>query len=301
MEEKKDFKSGYVAVVGFPNVGKSTLINRLVGAKLAIVTPKPQTTRETIRGIFTTDTAQIIFLDTAGLHRPKDQLGEFMLQATRATLQEADIIYIMVEPAKPRPHEIDLIRQVKNVQKTTFLIINKVDRVKKDMLLPLIDTYKDIMPFDEIVPVSAQEGDNIDRLIEATVDYLPAAPAYYPEDILSDQIERGFISEFIREKVYLNTKDEIPYSSAVIIDDMEERTGGGAYIAATIFVEKDSQKGIVIGKGGKMIKRIGEQARREIEKFLGYSVYLDMHVKVEKKWRDNKGSLKKLGYAKGEH
>jgi GTP-binding protein Era len=212
------------------------------------------------------------------------------------TFQEADVIYLMVESTPPRSHDIDLIGQVKEAGKTTFLIINKVDLVKKDTLLPLIDHYRNVMEFDEIVPVSALKGDNVDRLLELTVSCLPEAPAYFPEDIVSDQIEREFISEFIREKVYLNTREEIPYSTAVVIEDMKEREGGGAYIMATIYLEKDSQKGIVIGSGGKMVKKIGEDARREIEQFLGYPVYLDLQVKVEKKWRGKTASLKKLGY-----
>jgi len=296
MGTKENFRSGYVSVAGFPNVGKSTLLNRLIGSKLSIVSPKPQTTRSTMRGILTTDKAQIIFLDTAGIHRPKDKLGDYMVNSIKMTFQEADVIYLMVESTPPRSHDIDLIWQVKEAGKTTFLIINKVDLVKKDTLLPLIDHYRNVMEFDEIVPVSALKGDNVDRLLELTVSCLPEALAYFPEDIVSDQIEREFISEFIREKVYLNTREEIPYSTAVVIEDMKEREGGGAYIMATIYLEKDSQKGIVIGSGGKMVKKIGEDARREIEQFLGYPVYLDLQVKVEKKWRGKTASLKKLGY-----
>jgi GTP-binding protein Era len=296
MGTKENFRSGYVSVAGFPNVGKSTLLNRLIGSKLSIVSPKPQTTRSTMRGILTTDKAQIIFLDTAGIHRPKDKLGDYMVNSIKMTFHEADVIYLMVESTPPRSHDIDLIGQVKEAGKTTFLIINKVDLVKKDTLLPLIDHYRNVMEFDEIVPVSALKGDNVDRLLELTVSCLPEAPAYFPEDIVSDQIEREFISEFIREKVYLNTREEIPYSTAVVIEDMKEREGGGAYIMATIYLEKDSQKGIVIGSGGKMVKKIGEDARREIEQFLGYPVYLDLQVKVEKKWRGKTASLKKLGY-----
>jgi GTP-binding protein Era len=296
MGTKENFRSGYVSVAGFPNVGKSTLLNRLIGSKLSIVSPKPQTTRSTMRGILTTDKSQIIFLDTAGIHRPKDKLGDYMVNSIKMTFHEADVIYLMVESTPPRSHDIDLIGQVKEAGKTTFLIINKVDLVKKDTLLPLIDHYRNVMEFDEIVPVSALKGDNVDRLLELTVSCLPEAPAYFPEDIVSDQIEREFISEFIREKVYLNTREEIPYSTAVVIEDMKEREGGGAYIMATIYLEKDSQKGIVIGSGGKMVKKIGEDARREIEQFLGYPVYLDLQVKVEKKWRGKTASLKKLGY-----
>jgi len=292
MTRKKSFKSGYVSVVGLPNVGKSTLLNRLVGSRLSIVTPKPQTTRTTMRGICTTDDYQIIFLDTAGIHQPRDKLGRYMVDTARLTFQEADIIYMMVHCTPPGRGEKELIEQVAAAGKDTFLIINKVDLVPKNTLLPLIEQYGSRMDYKEIVPVSALTGDNVDKLLDLTVAHLPEGPAYFPEDIVSDQIER----EFIRESIYLNTKDEIPYSTAVVIEDMKERERGGAYISALIYVEKDSQKGIIIGRGGSMIKKIGAEARREIERFLGYSVYLDMQVKVEKKWRESAQALKKLGY-----
>lgn len=296
MKTKEPFKAGYVSVAGFPNVGKSTLLNRVVGSKLAIVSPKPQTTRTTIKGFLSTDKAQIIFCDTAGIHKPKDKLGHYMVDAATKSFHAADIIYIMVDGIPPRPKEIDLIGLVKAAKKTTFLIINKVDLIKKASILPLIDHYSRVMEFDEIIPLSALEGDNVDKLLELTIAQLPESAPLFPDDILSDQIERVFISEFIREKIFMNTKDEIPYSTAVVIDDMKERKPSGAYIIASIFLEKDSQKGILIGKGGRMIKKIGQEARREIEKFLGYSIYLDLKVKVEKKWRGKAGSLRKLGY-----
>lgn len=297
MKEKTDFKTGYVSVAGFPNVGKSTLLNRIIGSKLAIVSPRPQTTRGVVKGILTTDNAQIIFLDTAGIHKPKDKLGEYMVDSAKMTFQDADIIYMLVESAPPREDELDLIDQVMEAGKPVFLIINKIDLVQKDTLLPLIDIYRQHAAFTEIIPVSARGGENIDRLLECTVARLPEAPALYPEDIVSDQIERDFIAEFIRERIYFNTHDEIPYSSAVVIEDMQERPGGGAYIRAIIYLEKDSQKGIVIGKAGSMIKKIGQEARRRIEQFLGYTVYLDLQVKVEKSWRENIKALKKLGYS----
>ena len=296
MGTKQNYRAGFVAVGGSPNVGKSTLLNRIVGSKLSIVTPKPQTTRNTTRGILTTDRAQIVFLDTAGIYCPKDKLGNYMVDAAKKAFQDADIIYLMVESSALPDSETDLIMQVKESNKATFLIINKVDLVKRDVLLPLIDKYRNIMEFDEVVPVSALKGDNVAKLIDLTIAGLPESPAYFPEDIVSDKIEREFISEFIREKVYFNTMKEIPYSSAVVIEDMTERKGGGAYIAASIYVEKDSQKGILVGKGGNKIKKIGQDARYEIEKFLGYSVYLDLKVKVEKNWRTSDKSLKKLGY-----
>ena len=296
MENKENFKSGYVSVAGLPNVGKSTLLNQIMGSKLAIVSPKPQTTRGVMRCIFTTDEAQIIFLDTAGMHKPQDSLGEFMVDSVFKSFKDADVIYLIVECLKPKKHEIELIEKVKSQNKTTFLIVNKVDLVKKEELLPIIEYYRSIMDFEEIFPVSALNGDNVDALLKETVSRMPFSPAYYPEDIVSDQIERDFISEFIREKVYNNTREEIPYSSAVVVEDMTERENGGAYISATIYLEKDSQKGILVGKGGSMIKKIGRDARFEIERFMGFKVYLELQVKVKPKWRKDIKSLRKLGY-----
>ena len=296
MDVKENFKAGYVSVAGLPNVGKSTLLNQIMGSKLAIVSPKPQTTRGVMRCIFTTDEAQIIFLDTAGMHKPQDSLGEFMVDAVFKSFNDADVIYLIVECLKPKKHEIELIEKVKSQNKTTFLIVNKVDLVKKEELLPIIEYYRSIMDFEEIFPVSALNGDNVDALLKETVSRMPFSPAYYPEDIVSDQIERDFISEFIREKVYNNTREEIPYSSAVVVEDMTERENGGAYISATIYLEKDSQKGILVGKGGSMIKKIGRDARFEIERFMGFKVYLELQVKVKPKWRKDIKSLRKLGY-----
>ncbi len=296
MDVKENFKAGYVSVAGLPNVGKSTLLNQIMGSKLAIVSPKPQTTRGVMRCIFTTDEAQIIFLDTAGMHKPQDSLGEFMVDSVFKSFKDADVIYLIVECLKPKKHEIELIEKVKSQNKTTFLIVNKVDLVKKEELLPIIEYYRSIMDFEEIFPVSALNGDNVDALLKETVSRMPFSPAYYPEDIVSDQIERDFISEFIREKVYNNTREEIPYSSAVVVEDMTERENGGAYISATIYLEKDSQKGILVGKGGSMIKKIGRDARFEIERFMGFKVYLELQVKVKPKWRKDIKSLRKLGY-----
>jgi len=297
MSMHESFKAGFVSVAGMPNVGKSTLVNHLIGSKLAIVSPKPQTTRSVIKGILTTDQAQIVFLDTAGIHSPKDKLGDFMVAAAKMTFAEADIIYMLVECQKPRHAEVELARELKKTGKKVFLVINKIDRSAKDMLLPLIDTYRGLMEFTEIVPVSALNGENMDTLLDITVSCLPVASAFYPEDIISDQIQRDFIAEFIREKIFHYTQEEIPYSTAVVIEDMKEREEGGAYIRANIYVEKDSQKGILIGSGGAMIKKIGRDARIEIQQFMGYGgVFLDLQVKVEKHWRENIKALKKFGY-----
>jgi GTP-binding protein Era len=297
MSKHESFKAGFVSVVGLPNVGKSTLVNHLIGSKLAIVSPKPQTTRGVIKGILTTGQAQIVFFDTAGIHSPKDKLGDFMVAAAKMTFEEADIIFMLVECQKPRHADIELSRELKKTGKRVFLVINKIDRIQKDLLLPLIESYQGLMEFAEIVPVSALSGENMDRLLEITIATLPEAPALYPEDIISDQIQRDFIAEFIREKIFHYTQEEIPYSTAVVIEDMNEREEGGAYIRANIYVEKDSQKGILIGSGGSMIKKIGRDARREIQQFMGYGgVYLDLQVKVEKHWRENIKALKKFGY-----
>lgn len=291
------FKAGYIALAGLPNVGKSTLMNRIIGSKLSIVTPKPQTTRGVVRGILTTETAQMIFFDTAGIHRPHDRLGTYMVESARATFRDADIIYVLMEAHEPSADQLELIEQVRTLAKPTFLIINKVDLVRKDTLLPLIERCSRLMNFTEVVPVSALQGDNVDALVALTVACLPMSAPYYPEDIMSDQIERDFIAEFIREQVFKNTHEEIPYSSAVVIEDMQERDNGGAFIRATIVVEKDSQKGILLGKGGSMIKKIGMDARRSIESFMGYKVFLELFVKVDKKWRENPKSLKRLGFS----
>lgn len=296
MDTNRPFRSGYVSVAGLPNVGKSTLVNRLIGSKLAIVSPRPQTTRSVIKGILTTDSAQIIFFDTAGIHRPKDKLGHYMVEAARRSFLHADLLYLIVEPRPPK-EEHDILPLVRDAGKPVLLIINKIDTVQKPSLLPIIDAYSRLADFQEIIPVSARTGDNVPRLLDLTVSCLPESPALYPPDVVSDQIERDFIAEFIREKIFFNTRDEIPYSAAVVIEDMKEREGGGAYIRASLYLEKESQKPIVIGKNGAMIKKIGQEARLDIERFLGYSVYLDLQVKFEKHWRKNIRALQKLGYA----
>jgi len=250
-----------------------------------------------VRGILTTASAQMIFFDTAGIHRRHDKLGTYMVESARATFRDADIIYLLIEAGEPSAEQIELVEQVRELNKPTFLIINKVDLVRKDTLLPLIERLSTLMNFTEIVPVSALHGDNVDELVALTENHLPLSPAYYPEDIMSDQIERDFIAEFIREQVFKNTREEIPYSSAVVIDEMQERENGGAFIRATIVVEKESQKGIVVGKGGSMIKKIGMDARRQIESFMGYRVFLELFVKIEKKWRENPKTLKRLGFS----
>lgn len=299
MTQNAHYRSGFVSVCGLPNVGKSTLINQLIGSKLAIVSPKPQTTRGVLKGILTTDAAQIVFLDTAGIHRPKDRLGGYMVEAAKLTFSEADLVYLLAECRRPRHEEVVLCREFGTLGKPVFLVLNKIDRIRKDELLPLIAAWRGVMEFGEIVPVSALTGENTDRLLDLTTQLLPETPAFYPEDILSDQIQRDFIAEFIREKIYTYTKEEIPYSAAVTVEDMQERAEGGAYIRAHIYVEKDSQKGILVGRAGAMIRKIGAAARRDIQQFMGYGgVYLDLQVKVEKHWRESIRALRKFGYAR---
>jgi GTPase len=299
MQATEPFRCGYVSVAGLPNVGKSTLLNRLVGSRLAIVSPRPQTTRATVRGILTTGTEQIIFIDTAGIHTPRDRLGGYMVESARQSFLDADLIYLLIEPRVPGEPELEVFAQAAAAARPVFLIINKIDTVQKESLLPIIAACESHGGFAEIIPVSAATGDNTDLLLDLTRRRLPAGSALYPSDVVSDQIEREFLSEYIRERLYFNTHDEIPYSTAVVIEDMQERAGGGAYIRASIIVEKESQKGILIGRAGSMIKKIGTEARRSIEQFLGYSVHLDLQVKVEKKWRDDPSSLRKIGYGRG--
>jgi len=291
-----EFKFGVVAVIGRPNVGKSTLINRILGQKVAIVSERPQTTRSTIRGILNRDDAQIVYLDTAGLHKPKDKLGDAMVKSARLAAVRSDQIYLMVDIKVMPDEEKAVINLLPSFHQPVFLILNKIDRIRKEELLPLIDTYKDLYPFPEIFPVSAIAGDNIDVLVDKTVEYLPPGDKQFPEDIISDQMERYFISEFIRENIYRFTHQEIPYSAAVEIEEVKEREEKPFYVKAKILIERDSQKGIIIGKGGKMIKKIGEAARREIEDFIGKKVFLDLWVKVEKDWRKDEKILKRLGY-----
>jgi len=289
-------KFGIVAIIGKPNVGKSTLMNRILGQKVAIVSDRPQTTRSTVRGILTREDAQVVYLDTAGIHKPKDMLGNVMVRSARISANSADLIYLMVD-SKDFPDEGKaLINLISSLHLPVFLVINKVDRVDKEELLPLIDTYRNLYPFQEIIPVSALKGENVDVLVNKTVEYLPAGEKQFPEDILSDQIERHFLSEFIREKVYRFTYQEIPHSTAVEIEEVRDTEDKPLYIRAHIIVERESQKGIIVGKGGKVIKKIGETARAEIEAFMGKKAFLDLWVKVEKDWRKDERVLERLGY-----
>lgn len=290
------FRSGYVSLTGRPNVGKSTLLNTILGEKVAIVSPKPQTTRNRIIGVKTLPDAQIVFIDAPGIHKPKHKLGELMVKQAKESVKEVDVILFMVEPEEPGSGDKFIIDILKDMGKPVFLLINKVDTVKKIHVLPVIDTYSRLYPFKEIIPVSALTGDGIDILIKSIVDYLPEGPKYYPDDILTDQLERFMISEIIREKIIQQTEDEIPYSVAIDINQWSEREDGVVFIQANIYVERDGQKGIIIGKGGARLKTIGTNARLEIEKLLGTKVFLELWVKIKKDWRSSDRILKELGF-----
>lgn len=293
------FKSGLVAIIGRPNVGKSTLLNRLIGEKMAIISEKPQTTRNKITCILTTSQAQIIFLDTPGLHKPKHKLGEYMVRVSLEALQDVDIILFLVEasytPGRGDEYIANILREVKT---PVFLVINKSDLVKKGELEDIMDNYRRLHDFAQVIPISALQGDNVDSLLDTIIEYLPEGPQYYPEDMITDQPERFVAAELIREKILELTRDEVPHSVAVEVEEMKEREGKDlVYISANIYVERESQKGIIVGKSGSMLREIGKKAREDIERLLGSKVYLELWVKVKKDWRSKKQQLKNLGYS----
>lgn len=292
------YKSGFVTLIGRPNVGKSTLMNRLIGQKIAITSNKPQTTRNRIQTVYTDERGQIIFLDTPGIHKAKNKLGEFMVEVAERTLTEVDVILWLVEPTNYiGAGEQHIIEKLKKGKLPVILVINKIDKVKKEEILEFIDTYRKELDFAEIIPVSALKGENTDHLTEVLFSYLPEGPMYYDEDTITDQPERQIAAEMIREKALRNLSDEIPHGIAVMIDRMKERPGGGLIdIDATIVCERDSHKGIIIGKQGAMLKKIGQEARLEIEMMVGCRVNLKLWVKVKKDWRDSELLLKNYGY-----
>jgi len=290
------FRSGYVSITGRPNVGKSTLLNTILGEKVAIVTSKPQTTRNRIIGVKTLPEAQIIFIDTPGIHKPKHKLGELMVREAKKSVKEVDLILLMVEPENPSSGDRFIIEMLKGLNKPVFLLINKIDTVKKPQILPLIGIYSTLYPFKEIIPISALMGDGIEILIKTIVGCLPEGPKYYPDDILTDQLERFMVSEIIRERVIEKTEEEVPYSVAVEVTDWSEREDGVVFIYANIYVEREGQKGIIIGENGLRLKAIGSSARAEIEKLLGAKVFLGLWVKVKKGWRSDERMLKELGF-----
>lgn len=296
MSENPSYKSGFVALIGRPNVGKSTLMNRLVGQKIAITSNKPQTTRNRIQTVLTSEEGQIVFLDTPGIHKAKNKLGDYMVNVAERTIGEADVALWLVEPtAFIGAGERHIIEQLKKVKTPVILVINKTDTVKRDEVFAFIDAYRGEFDFQEIVPVSALKGDNTDELVKCIMKYLPCGPAFYDEDTVTDQPLRQIAAELIREKALRLLEDEIPHGIAVTIESMKEK-GKICHIEATIVCEKESHKGIVIGKGGAMLKRIGQAARREIENVLEMQVNLQLWVKVKKDWRDSDTLIKNFGY-----
>ena len=297
---KNEFKSGFVTLIGRPNVGKSTLMNYLIGQKIAITSNKPQTTRNRIQTVLTTDEGQIVFVDTPGIHKAKNKLGEYMVNVAEKTLNEVDVVLWLVEPTTfIGAGEQHIAKQLQRVKTPVILVINKVDSVKREEILPAIAAYKDIYDFADIVPVSARSGDNTDELLRVIMKYLPYGPQFYDEDTVTDQPERQIVAELIREKALHSLQDEIPHGIAVAIDRMKMQNKV-MHIDATIICERDSHKGIIIGKQGSMLKKIGSTARYEIERMLDCKVNLKLWVKVKKDWRDSEFLMKNFGYREEE-
>lgn len=298
----ENYKSGFAAIIGRPNVGKSTLMNHLIGQKIAITSKKPQTTRNRIQTVYTCENGQIVFLDTPGIHKAKNKLGEYMVNVAERTLQDADVVLWLVEPTDyVGAGEQYIVEQLKRVKAPVILIINKIDTVKKEELLPFIDVYRKLHDFDEIIPVSALRGINTQDIISSIFKYLPYGPQFYDEDTVTDQPQRQIVAEVIREKSLHALNEEIPHGIAVSIDQMHEREKDGIVdIDATIICERESHKGIIIGKQGSMLKKIGSNARFEIERMLEAKVNLKLWVKVKKDWRDSDFLIKNFGYDKKE-
>ena len=290
-------KTGFVALVGRPNAGKSTLLNQILERKIAIVSDKAQTTRHRITGILTNEEGQIVFLDTPGIHKPRHKLGERMVDIAQSSLYDADVIYYLVDITQDfGPGEQYIVQQLQKTDAPVFLILNKIDRVEKTHVLHKIAEWQERLEFAEIFPLSARKGDNVEQLIETTFKYLEEGPQFYPADSVTDQPEEIVIAELIREQILQATRDEVPHSIAVIVEQMKLQDDGKIYVGATIYVERDSQKGIIIGRGGSMLRTIGSKARREIEFLLGEKVYLDLWVKVNEDWRNKETAIKSFYY-----
>ena len=292
------FLSCFIGIIGPPNVGKSTLLNRILGTKLAIVSPKPQTTRNRIIGIYHGDGFQIIFMDTPGIHATRTALHKSMVASARAACREVDMVLLVIEVGRPDDTEIpSIVNSLKSMKKPCILVINKMDMAPKEHLLPVIDHFRQIHHFDTIIPISALKGDGVDELLDRLKQGLRPGPQFFPEHMETDQSETALVSEIIREKIYYHTKKELPYSSAVTVDKMEEIPAKNLLsIVARIHVERDSQKGVLIGKGGRMIKTIGRSARLDIEKIFGVRTFLELIVRVEKNWTKDTRALRRLGY-----
>ena len=293
----KSFKSGFVAIVGRPNVGKSTFMNYVLGQKIAIMSDKAQTTRNKIQGVYTKDNAQIVFLDTPGIHKPKHELGEFMVKSAYSALKEVDAVLFMVNVSEKRgPGDDFIIEKLKGIKTPIFLVLNKIDLVTPEVLLKRVESYKDALDFAGVFPISVLQGNNVNELMEALINALPEGPQYYPADQITDHPEYFVVSELIREKILQLTQEEIPHSVAVTVDKMQKDEFDKVHVYANIIVERKSQKGIIIGKGGRLLKEIGTRARRDIQQLLGNKVYLELWVKVEKDWRKRKSNLQEYGY-----
>ena len=293
----KPFKSGFVAIVGRPNVGKSTFMNYVLGQKIAIMSDKAQTTRNKIQGVYTKDDAQIVFLDTPGIHKPKHELGEFMVKSAYSALKEVDAVLFMVNVSEKRgPGDDFIIEKLKGIKTPIFLVLNKIDLVTPEVLLERVESYKDALDFAGVFPISVLQGNNVNELMEGLINALPEGPQYYPADQITDNPEYFVVSELIREKILQLTQEEIPHSVAVTVDKMQKDEFDKVHVYANIIVERKSQKGIIIGKGGRLLKEIGTRARRDIQQLLGNKVYLELWVKVEKDWRKRKSNLQEYGY-----
>ena len=297
MSEKQKFRSGFVAIIGRPNVGKSTLLNRIVGQKIAITSPKPQTTRNRILGIQNTDDAQVLYVDTPGIHDAHSPLNRYMVDQACAAALDVDVVLWLVEADRQVDTDPMIPRLLDKSKRPVLLVINKVDTIAKEKLLPLIETYNKICPFASIVPISALKGDGVEALMAEIPQLLPEGPRYYPEDQLTDVPERFIVAEMIREQVLMRTKDEVPYGVAIVVERFQENPVKNMIgISAVINVERDSQKGILVGKGGTMIRHIGQGARKEIERMLGVKVHLELFVRVQKNWTSSGRMLKEFGY-----
>ncbi|MCJ8011413.1 GTPase Era [Paenibacillus sp. KQZ6P-2] len=294
---KPSYKSGFVAIVGRPNVGKSTLMNQVIGQKIAIMSDKPQTTRNKIHGVYTTDEAQIVFLDTPGIHKRQSKLGDFMNQTAFNTFKEVEAVLFLADTSEGfGGGDRFIIEQLKDVKTPVILVLNKIDKIEPDALLPIIEQYSKLHNFAEIVPISALNGNNVNRLLEQVEKYLPEGPQYYPADQITDHPEQFVCAELIREKILHMTREEVPHSIAVTIEDMRVQENGVVHISAVIFVERDSQKGIIIGKQGALLKEVGKQARQDIQNLLGSKIFLELWVKVKKDWRNQERVLRDLGF-----
>lgn len=291
-----DFKSGFVTIIGRPNVGKSTLVNYLIGEKISITSPRPQTTRNSIKAIYTDENGQVIFVDTPGIYKTKDDLDKFMVNEAYKSLEGIDVIIFMLEATESFSKEDQIIyNQIKNSSNPFLIVLNKIDRIKKKRLPKILHEYDKRLK-ENIIPISSKTGKNVDQLLEEVYDLLPEGPQYYPDEMITDQIEQFIIAEMIREKAFYLLREEVPFGIAVVIEEMKERKDETMYIRANIYVEKKSHKGIIIGKNGKMLKKIGTRARKDIEKLLQQKVYLDLWIKIEKDWRDDENLLKRMGY-----